>query len=114
DVSNELFDELMLLKEMLPPGTAIGTNVQPLIILNYILDNGIEELFPNVTTVIRLFLTLPVTVASSERSFSKLKLIKNYLRSTPSQERLSSLAKLSIESKIAHECDFNELIHNWA
>jgi hypothetical protein len=30
---------------------------------------------------------VPVTVASAERSFSKLKLVKNYLRSHMSQER---------------------------
>ncbi|KAG5266313.1 hypothetical protein AALO_G00229580, partial [Alosa alosa] len=41
-----------------------------------------------------LFLTLPVTVATSERSFSKLKTIKNHLRSTVGQERLSGFAIL--------------------
>ena len=50
------------------------------------------------STVFILFLTLPVTVATAERSFSKLKLIKNYLRSTMGQERLSGLAMLSIEN----------------
>jgi hypothetical protein len=36
------------------------------------------------------------TVASAERSFSKLKLLKNYLRSM-SQERLNNLAMCTIE-----------------
>jgi hypothetical protein len=45
-------------------------------------------------------LTIPVTIASAERSFSKLKLIKSYLRSTMSQERLNGLAILSIENEM--------------
>ena len=47
--------------------------------------------FPDVVTSLLLFLTLPVTVASAERSFSKLRLIKNYLRGKMGQERLSLL-----------------------
>jgi hypothetical protein len=35
-----------------------------------------------------ILLTLPVSVATEERSFSKIKLIKSYLRSTIIQERL--------------------------
>jgi len=42
-------------------------------------------------------LTIPISIASAERSFSKLKLIKSYLRSTMSQQRLKELALLSIE-----------------
>uniref|UniRef100_A0A673B287 TTF-type domain-containing protein n=1 Tax=Sphaeramia orbicularis TaxID=375764 RepID=A0A673B287_9TELE len=57
--------------------------------------------FSEVCTALLLFLTLPVTVATSERSFSKLKLIKNHLRSTMGQERLSGLAILSIENERA-------------
>ena len=39
---------------------------------------------------------MPVTVASAEWSFSKLKLINNYLRSTMTQERLTNLATINI------------------
>ncbi|XP_074305332.1 uncharacterized protein LOC141640427 [Silene latifolia] len=42
----------------------------------------VEDCYPNASIAYRIFLTVPVTVASAERSFSKLKLIKNYLRSS--------------------------------
>ena len=40
-------------------------------------------------------------------SFSKLKLVKNYLGSTMSQDRLVDLARLSIESEIARKINFD-------
>jgi hypothetical protein len=55
---------------------------------------------PNVSIAYRILLTVPVTVASAERSFSKLKLLKNYLRSTMLQQRLNGLAMCSIEKDI--------------
>jgi hypothetical protein len=59
-------------------------------------------------------LTIPVTVASAERSFSKLKLIKSYLRSTMSQERLNGLAILSIEKGMLEKLEYKTLISNFA
>jgi hypothetical protein len=59
-------------------------------------------------------LTIPVTVASAEKSFSKLKLIKSYLRSTMSQERLNGLAILSIEKKLLENLEYKNLISNFA
>ena len=58
--------------------------------------------------------TIPVTVAFAERSFSKLKLIKSYLRSTMSQEKLSGLAILSIEKKMLEELKYKNLICQFA
>jgi len=56
--------------------------------------------FSDIITACLLYLTFPVTVASAERIFSKLKLIDILaLRSTMSQIRLSSSAILSIESR---------------
>jgi len=59
-------------------------------------------------------LTIPATLASSERFFSKLKLVKNYLRSVISQTRLVDLARLNIESSIARQLDFDSVIRNFA
>lgn len=66
------------------------------------------------TAFLRILLTMPVTVASAERSFSKLKLIKNYLRSTMSQERLTNLATISIEEAILDHSDIHEMIKDFA
>ena len=75
---------------------------------------GLCELFPNVCINLWIFLTIPAVVASAERFFSKLKLVKNYLRSTMSQTRLVDLARLNIESSIARQVDFDSVIKNFA
>jgi hypothetical protein len=58
--------------------------------------------------------TIPVTVASDERSFSKLKLLKNYLRSSMSQERLNGLATLCIEKDKLDEINTDDIIDDFA
>jgi hypothetical protein len=57
---------------------------------------------------------MPVTVASAKRSFSKLKLLRNYLRSVMSQERLNSLATLCIEKGLLDEIDIDTIITDFA
>ena len=46
---------------------------------------------PLANSIIRLMLTVPVTVASNERSFSQLKVVKNELRTSVSDARLTGL-----------------------
>ena len=60
------------------------------------------------------FLTILVTSAHPERRFSRLKLIKSYLRSVMGQERLTSLSLLSIERGISTMCDYDSIIDNFA
>jgi len=61
----------------------------------------------------RVILTIPVTVASSEQNFSKLKLLKSYLRSTMTQERLNDLAMIALESDILEKIDYESIIENF-
>jgi len=58
--------------------------------------------------------TIPATVVSAERFFSKLKRVKNYLRSAMSQTRLVDLGRPNIESSIAGQDDFDSVIRNYA
>ncbi|XP_065067297.1 uncharacterized protein LOC135692889 [Rhopilema esculentum] len=61
--------------------------LDPHSLLNPIAKINLEENFYNFCTALRIFCTLPVTVASAERSFSKLKLIKNFMRSTMTHDQ---------------------------
>jgi hypothetical protein len=72
------------------------------------------DCYPNISIAYRILFTMPVTVASAERSFSKLKLLKNYLRSKMSQERLNGLAILCIEKILLDEIDIDTIINDFA
>jgi hypothetical protein len=54
-----------------------------------------KDTFPNILIALRIYMTLPSSNASGERSFSCLRRVKNYLRSTLGQDRLDALAILS-------------------
>jgi hypothetical protein len=73
-----------------------------------------RDSFPNLAIALRIMLMMPITTAKAERSFSKLKIIKNYMRTTMGQERLSNLALLSIESELRENMDFSDLINSFA
>lgn len=62
----------------------------------------------------KVFLTLPVTTASAESNLSKLKIIKNYLRTTMGQERLSNLSLISIESELLELIPQKDIIQKFA
>lgn len=83
-------------------------------ILQVLHDFGLIEFYANINVAFRIFLTLPVSIASCERSFSKLKLIKNYLRSTIGQERLSNLSIISIEYNIVKNINYDDVINEFA
>ena len=112
-----MVSEIHFLKDCLGPFLQPDQEIsqlKPMDVLNTIHKNGLESSFPNIDIALRIFLTLPVTVATNERSFSKLKLIKNYLRSSMGQDRLSHLAILSIEHEMSNSIPFDELINDFA
>ena len=74
-----------------------------------IIDKRVQDTFPNVAIARRMYLVLMVTNCSAERSFSKLKLIENRLRTSITQGRLVNLAIMSTESDILREIDFTAI-----
>ncbi|XP_025417893.1 uncharacterized protein LOC112688756 [Sipha flava] len=62
------------------------------------------------------FKNVPVTMVSNssgERSFSKLKLIKNRLRTSMTEEKLNTLALLSIESDTLRQINYEDIISDF-
>lgn len=57
------------------------------------------SIVPNIKLLLQIFTTLPVTTATPERTFSTLKRLKTYLRSTMTENRLNGLALVNINKK---------------
>ncbi|XP_023214390.1 uncharacterized protein LOC111617309 [Centruroides sculpturatus] len=76
----ELAEEISALSALLDKRESLSNVLSLITKLNFA---------PNLTIALRMLLTIPITVASGEKSFSKLKLIKNFLRSATTQNRLN-------------------------
>ena len=79
------------------------TNFQgksPTDLLTFLMTTGLAVSMSQLHTLTCLILTIPVSTASVERSFSALKRIKTYARTTTGQTRLSALASVSIEKEL--------------
>src|SRR6218665_3389976 len=57
----------------------------------------VQESFPNVEIALRMYLVLMISNCSTEHSFSKMKLIKNGLRTSMCNARLSHMVLMSIK-----------------
>jgi len=61
-----------------------------------------------------MLLCTPVSNCSTKRSFSALKLMKSYLRSNISEERLSTLANMNIEADVTTAINCDDVIKQFA
>jgi hypothetical protein len=77
-------------------------------------EKHVNETFPNVEIALRIYLVLMVTNCSAERSFSKMKLIKNRLRTSMLNDRLCNLAIMSMEHDVLREMTFEDVITKFA
>ena len=73
------------------------------------------SIFPLTNRCYRLISTAPITSASSERSFSKLKLIKTVMRSVMNQrDRLKDFMTLGSGKDLTDSVDLNVIVDRWA
>jgi hypothetical protein len=71
-------------------------------------------LFSEVDKLLRLFLTVPATSATAERTFSVLRRLKSYLRATMGQERLNNVILLSIYQPKFDDLDIHGIAKKFA
>ena len=72
-------------------------------VLRTMFENEQLNFLPHFSKAVRIFNIVPVTSCSAERSFSALRRLKTYLRSTMGQERLNNIAVLCIEREYGNK-----------
>lgn len=66
-------------------------------------------LFDQVESLVRLLLVIPVSSAEAERSFSALRRLKTWLRTTMTQVRLNNLAVCHVHQGKLDNTDLTEI-----
>ena len=69
----------------------------------------LQSAFPNLLQLYKILVTLPVGTSKCQQSFSKLKIIKDKLRSTMGQQCLDSLL-INVDRELTKYVDYDKLI----
>ena len=101
---SEYFDSFQLKRQLLlSPQTAESMgfdtsefDVNDLVTFLQSLDSSRRKLLSEISTLGKLLLVMPAANAVSEKSFSALKRMKTYLRSTTGDSRLNHLTMLNV------------------
>ena len=73
-------------------------------------NQAILDMAPNFVTALKTYIVLPVSTCEAERSFSSLRRLKTYLRSTITQQRLNDLTVLTTHRDETEALDLNEAV----
>ena len=78
-------------------------------------NNVYKDMLPSVHSLLRLYMTIPITSATSERTFSALRRLLTYLRSTMTEKRLNNCLLLHVHKSYTDALDLTliakEFIH---
>ena len=83
-------------------------------VLHWFAKSCLFDSTPYLCLYLKLYLTFGVSIASCERSFSKLKMTKSCLRSTINDDLLLALLILSTEKDNIQKVDFKDIIPDFA
>lgn len=72
-----------------------------------------RAMFSEIEKLIELCLCLPISVASSERTFSALRFLKTWVRSTMTQKRLTHLSLMHTNTDILNSLDIRPLMRDF-
>jgi len=80
----------------------------------FIRQKNVVNIYPCIDISLRMLLCTPISNCSTERSFSALKRIKSYLRSSSKENKLNSLAIMTIEADLTSKIEYNSVIEEFA
>lgn len=83
-------------------------------LVQHMFTHRMHETYSVVFELACILLTIPVSSAGCERVFSKLKLVKNELRSTMGDDRLNSLMLMAVEKEIIRETNLQVFVDTFA
>ncbi|XP_046674775.1 zinc finger MYM-type protein 1-like [Homalodisca vitripennis] len=83
-------------------------------ISTFLRKNSLHDVYPNLDIAVRISLCIPATNCAGERSFSCLRRVKNYLRTSISENRLNSLSLLCIEANLTKKLSYEDLIKEFS
>ena len=97
------------------PGPSDDINRENFIAVLKVLSTfNLQSAFPELYTVYKILVTLPIGSTKCERTFSKLKFVKNNLRSTMGHKRLNSLMLINVERDLTKVLDYEQVINSFA
>ncbi|GBN45585.1 putative ATP-dependent DNA helicase HFM1 [Araneus ventricosus] len=73
----------------------------------------VADAFYEMNRLIKIACTLPVSTCACERSFSTLRIVKNYMRTTMVQNRLQSLMILGVHSSRSRKIDLHNIVEKF-
>lgn len=76
-------------------------------------DQPLAKLLSELAKLVRLLLTIPASSCTAERSFSALRRLKTYLRTTMVQSRLNSIAILHVPQDVAASLDLSRHVNTF-
>lgn len=76
-------------------------------------DATLRGMLPELTKIVRLILTVPVTMCSAERGFSGLRRLKSYLRNTMTSTRLNNIAVLNCHRSYLEAVDIDQILNEF-
>jgi hypothetical protein len=69
-----------------------------------------SDRYCNIFMLLKIALTMPVTTCENERSHSQVKLVKTYMRSSMTDDRLGALMMMKVHRRLAESLSDNELV----
>ncbi|XP_060872929.1 zinc finger MYM-type protein 1-like isoform X1 [Metopolophium dirhodum] len=95
--------EMMVINNCLPPNFT----------LEDLKDKVKKDSFPNLYKLLQIAITIPVSSATCERSFSTMRRTKNWLRSSMLQQRFTNLSLLNIEKDLLNQLNTETILNKY-